>query len=126
VKQGRKGEMQMTLPKTCRVVVVIDKLDAFTKEAGNVLGLRFVRPQLDEQFTAFSVEFGEHGRIPLMICTAGDKSIANARKSVGISVKYFAGLGAGVSDKLGYSMQARAQRSFDRPLDVRLPRPRRC
>jgi hypothetical protein len=53
--------MQMTLPKMCRVVVVIDKLDSFTKEAGNVLGLSFVRPDLDEKFTAFSVEFGEHG-----------------------------------------------------------------
>jgi hypothetical protein len=79
LKQGRKGEMQMTLPKTCRVVVVIDKLDAFTKEAGNVLGLRFVRP-------AFSVEFGEHGLMGIEVY-AGDKSIANARRSVGFSVK---------------------------------------
>lgn len=51
----------MTVPKMCRVVVVIDKLETFTRDAREFLGLKFVRPDLDEQFTAFSVEFGEHG-----------------------------------------------------------------
>jgi hypothetical protein len=49
------------MPKMCRVAVVIDKLVPFTQEAGQLLGLKFVKPSLDEQFTAFAVEFGEHG-----------------------------------------------------------------
>jgi hypothetical protein len=59
--QQDEREMSMTVPKMCRVVVVIDKLETFTRDAGELLGLKFVRPDLDEQFTAFSVEFGEHG-----------------------------------------------------------------
>src|ERR1700761_2026424 len=51
----------MAMPKMCRVLMVIDKLETFTREAGELLGLNFVRPDLDEQFTAFRVEFGEHG-----------------------------------------------------------------
>jgi hypothetical protein len=51
----------MTVPKMCRIAVVIDKLELFKQQAGELLGLSFVPPALDEQFTAFSVEFGEHG-----------------------------------------------------------------
>jgi hypothetical protein len=45
----------------CRVAVVIDRLEPFKKEAVELLDLTFVRPVIDAQFTAFSVEFGEHG-----------------------------------------------------------------
>jgi hypothetical protein len=49
------------VPKFCRIAVVVDDLDAFTRDAAALLGLHFVSPKLDEQFTAFSVAFGEHG-----------------------------------------------------------------
>jgi hypothetical protein len=51
----------------CRVVVVIDNLDPFKKEAGDLLGLYFVRPDLDEQFTQFTVAFGEHGLMGIQV-----------------------------------------------------------
>jgi hypothetical protein len=51
----------MYVPKFCRVAMVIDDLDAFVVDGRNLLGMDFVSPALDEQFTAFSVQFGQHG-----------------------------------------------------------------
>lgn len=49
------------VPKFCRIAMVIDDLDAFSRDAKALLGLDFVSPKLDEEFTGFSVAFGEHG-----------------------------------------------------------------
>jgi hypothetical protein len=51
----------------CRVLFVVDKLEPFTQDAARLLGLPFMKPKLDEQFTAFSVEFGEHGLMGMEI-----------------------------------------------------------
>lgn len=51
----------MATPAMCRIAVVVDDAKAFVTDAEALLGLRFVSPDLDEQFTAFSVAFGEHG-----------------------------------------------------------------
>lgn len=51
----------MYVPKFCRIAVVIDDLKAFQADGREVLGLNFVSPALDEQFTGFSVLFGQHG-----------------------------------------------------------------
>lgn len=51
----------MYVPKLCRVALAIDDLAAFEADARALLKLDLVSPLLDEQFTEFSVLFGEHG-----------------------------------------------------------------
>jgi catechol 2,3-dioxygenase-like lactoylglutathione lyase family enzyme len=55
-------------PKFCRIAVLVDDMDAFTREAGELLGARFVVPTLIEQLypdAGFKVTFGEHGLEPI-------------------------------------------------------------
>jgi hypothetical protein len=77
-------EILMTVPKMCRVVVVIDKLETFTRDAGELLSLKFVRPDLDEQFTGFRVEFGEHGLMGMELYE--DVAFARAGRLIEVAV----------------------------------------
>lgn len=55
-------------PKFCRIAVLVDDMDAFTREVGQLLGARFVVPTLIEQLypdAGFKVMFGEHGLEPI-------------------------------------------------------------
>jgi hypothetical protein len=55
-------------PKFCRIAVLVEDMDAFTREVGQLLGARFVVPTLIEQLypdAGFKVTFGEHGLEPI-------------------------------------------------------------
>lgn len=55
-------------PKFCRIAVLVDDMDAFTQEAGALLGTQFVVPTLIAQLypdAGFKVTFGEHGLEPI-------------------------------------------------------------
>ncbi len=55
-------------PKFCRIAVLVDDMDSFTREVGGLLGTRFVVPGLIEQLypdAGFKVTFGEHGLEPI-------------------------------------------------------------
>ncbi len=61
----------MTVPKFCRIAIIVEDMPSFIAEAGRLIGTSFVRPLLDEQFDGFTVMFGEHGLEPISIEAEG-------------------------------------------------------
>ncbi|MAT50718.1 MAG: hypothetical protein CMK32_05990 [Porticoccaceae bacterium] len=57
----------MTTPKFCRIAIIVDDMAAFTQQVGELLGLGFVAPSLDKEFSAIHVTFGEHGLEPIQV-----------------------------------------------------------
>jgi predicted enzyme related to lactoylglutathione lyase len=57
----------MTTAKFCRIAVIADDMASFTEELGTLLGIRFVSPSLDKEFSSITVTFGEHGLEPIQL-----------------------------------------------------------
>lgn len=57
----------MNVPKFCRVAIVVEDMSSFVAQAGRLLGIDFVRPDLDAAFESITVMFGEHGLEPIEI-----------------------------------------------------------
>ena len=57
----------MTIPKFCRIAVIADDMASFTRELGDLLGIQFVSPSLDKEFSSITVTFGEHGLEPIQL-----------------------------------------------------------
>ena len=76
----------MTVPKFCRIALLVDDAEAFGKEVGALLGTTFFEPSLVAELypdSGFKVLFGEHGVEPIQ---PGPDGIAFARDGILIEV----------------------------------------
>lgn len=57
----------MLTPKFCRIAIIVDDMASFKSKAKALLGLDFIRPSIDKEFSSITVEFGEHGLEPIQL-----------------------------------------------------------